>query len=593
MTVVRKTLIFPLLPLLTLPTLMLAQTPPLEVPVIRESHAFLTAEPRIEIAANGTVTVTLETRETCSGGEAFLGIFPQTAELNYPVYRRTGEIEVSDSTQVIAKFNLHDLEGAKFDLNGLQAKGGGQIALRLQLFGKKLNIIDRVFAYQRQRHPGDNYQRVSALVEGPFIDCVTDTSALLSWAFDQPCSCSVNLDATYIKLFPIPAPAHYEFPLRNLRPDTEYTYALSWWAGNLILRTKRYRFRTAPAVGTKASFSFAVLSDGRAAPGGGSSQVEGVNQQILTPLLNLVYRHKASFILFPGDLVTGSAGDRAEIEAQFRSFKRITQPVAGNIPLYEGVGNHDMPYLWVGNKREDNFTSTSGAEAGEIIFAEQFVNPTNGPLPLPESPPYRENVYSFDWGNAHFTMLNNNYFGKGEGKQVAHLAGDLEGSIRPEQLEWLGRDLAEARQRGQKHLFVCAHEPAFPCGGHIEDGMWWKGRKPEILARRDQFWRILCRYGVTAAFFGHEHNYSRTLIDQQVDPAFTVPIWQIVTGGAGAPFYNQDRSVPWVESIVAFYPLPHFCLVSVAGDRVTLKVISPEGLTIEEADLSLTTIPKK
>jgi hypothetical protein len=209
-----------------------------------------------------------------------------------------------------------------------------------------------------------------------------------------------------------------------------------------------------------------------------------------------------------------------------------------------------------------------------------MTNPANGPhLPAgSDDPTYIENVYSFDYGNSHFVMLNNNY------KDLRGTSDDSEkGKIIGRQLEWLRRDLASASQKGHENIFVFFHEPAFPNGGHLGDSMHHNGNEAYVKPR-NEFWRLLCQHNVVAVFCGHEHNYSRTLIDKKVDESFSRPIWQIVTGGGGAPFHNQERS-PWRRSVRFFSPRQHYCLITVSGRRVELRVYDPQGNLIEGADL--------
>jgi hypothetical protein len=71
-----------------------------------------------------------------------------------------------------------------------------------------------------------------------------------------------------------------------------------------------------------------------------------------------------------------------------------------------------------------------------------------------------------------------------------------------------------------------------------------------------------------------------------VNPNYGHPVWQITSGGAGAPFYGQDTSVPWVNQVKAFTSIPHYCLVSVHGDRVELEVWTRSGQLVERTLLS-------
>ncbi|TKJ36835.1 hypothetical protein CEE37_14720 [candidate division LCP-89 bacterium B3_LCP] len=551
---------------------------------VHYSNRFLAEEPQIKIAENGTVHIRIRTTQPCSGGRAYLGIVPDVAELGYPAFRRRGVLSQPDAVTLIFEFDLTKLEREVFDLNRYIKRRGGHLNLRVLVFAERLYTIDRVFAYRRT--VDDKYYKSTAIVEGPIIDCVTDTSAIISWEFDKPSFCNVEFSPGD-SVIGCEKARRFEVSISGLIPSQTYTYSITWHDEDVTRSSRHYTFETAPPAGVDDPFRFAVLADGRGSYGAGERYVEGVNKRTMEALLNHIYNQDVSFITFPGDLVNGYISDPKDLEYEYRSWKRVVQPIAGRIPIYEGMGNHDITAHFFEGDREDDCIPRLGPEAAEVIFAKHFVNPLNGPIPRnPEDPPYSENVYSLDWGNSHFVMLNTNYFQKGSGKSVAHKRGDREGNLRQEQLDWLDDDLRNARDRGQKHLFVFTHEPAFPNGGHKHDAMWWNGNIPEVIEVRNKFWRILCNYGVLAAFFGDEHNFSLAKIDSTVNKDFSIPVWQIVTGGAGAPYYNHDTDVPWAHTVKSFYPLNHYCLVEVNSSDVLLKVYSAEGTLVESVKLS-------
>lgn len=556
-----------------------AQTQP-EFP---QRVGFLVEEPEIRVTPEGSAILTLHVQDACSGGEAWLGVFPSEGQLQYPHYLLIGSVTVLSPGQVVVQFPLKAMESAEKDIRHLHDSRGGRLAVRLQLWGTKTQILDRVFAYARSDE--NVYRRVPSLISGPFVDCVTDHSAVISFDFDEPLSCRISLQPGGRSIGVAESRRHHEIALTGLAAKSVQRYQIHWEIGGDSFFSAEYSFRTAPEAGSKGTVRFAVFCDSRAAVGGGEADVEGVQRSAMVKLLNLAYRREADFIVFPGDLVSGSTSNPDELERQFQSWKRITAPVAGSIPVFEGMGNHDCTGRWVGNTIQE-YIPRSGNEASEVIFARNFVNPENGPNPPHSSdPPYLENVYCFDWGWVHFAVLNTNYQQKGTHESVRPLAGDPEGTLRTEQLDWLENDLKEARKRGIKYLFVAAHEPAFPCGGHAEDAMWWRGKIPAIIAGRDRFWGILSRYQVVCAFFGDEHNYSRTLIDSTVNPQFERPVWQIVTGGAGAPTYAQDSTVPWADKVQAFFPVHHLCFVEADEEHVWLTVVSADGDKLERVDL--------
>jgi hypothetical protein len=219
----------------------------------------------------------------------------------------------------------------------------------------------------------------------------------------------------------------------------------------------------------------------------------------------------------------------------------------------------------------------------ERVFAEEFVSFGNAPEPAPNAPPYRELVYSCDYGNVHFTSILSNYWYTNRPGQAP---GYRQGWVDDIQLAWLRQDLAAARARGMEHLVVFTHEPGYPNGGHVRDGMYWNGKIPEVNDMRETFWKILGEAKVLAFLAGDEHNYSRLLVDENVLPGIAHPVWQIISGGAGAPFYTQDTSVPWAGRVACFDVRAHVCLFRVNGPAVTITVKDRTGGVIETAVLT-------
>ena len=202
-----------------------------------------------------------------------------------------------------------------------------------------------------------------------------------------------------------------------------------------------------------------------------------------------------------------------------------------------------------------------------------------------------ENNYSFDHGPVHIAVVNSNYWVRSHLDRQDHpggRGGQREGWLNDEILEWLDEDLADARRRGSTHLFVCTHEPGFPNGGHAHDAMYWNGEIPEVLTQRDRFFHIMARHRVAALLVGDEHNYSRTIVDDQLVEGLERPLWQLTSGGAGAPYYAQDLEVPWTDHVRAFDPRQHFLFVETTGGRsgrARVEVIDIQGALVDPVDL--------
>lgn len=590
--------------------------------------------PRLTSFDGSMVTLTFTTVRPTPPATVYFGADLLSAELEYPRYRKSAAEEAGGepmTTEHTVAIDVGSLEDAHYE-SGLVAGGGGTVFWRLELWDPEAGRgrqYDGRFTYRRDGEPGEGtYQRVPCLTDGPFIDLVTHESAVVSWTSDQPIAATVTLsDGRQIQR---DAARHHEVPLDGLRADTRYTYQIEPAGG---FASPRYDFRTAPSPGSQRRFRFGYLSDSREGVGGAREQVNGVNSAVVQDFFTALYRHGADLICFGGDLVNGYTSSRADFVSQLRAWRTATQPVAARIPVYECVGNHEQLGDYAdlrlpGEERAiEAFAGRLGDESGEAIFAGLFVNPRGsrfgfGP-PEPEAaaehaggprsgPPYDETVYSFAYGNVHFVAVNTNYWytaGWGGPESMSDqaqtalalrlLGGNREGYVMARQLAWLERDLAAAEaDPNTDHIIVFLHEPPFPCGGHVEDAMYWRGESGaglndpsqplgDVVAMRDRFWSLVARHAkVVAVLCGDEHNYSRMLVDATLDPAFEHPVWQIVSGGCGAPFYSQDSDVPWADRVEAFARSTHYCLFEVDGPRVALRVYDATGALLDEvADL--------
>ena len=481
----------------------------------------------------------------------------------------------------------------KYDVTQVRQKGRGVIAYRIQAMDADrftTHVEDGRVAF-RCEVPCDadaEVVQLPTIVLGPFVDQVTATSAIVSFETDVPTFGAVQLKdaAGGVRLIRSSRPGvRHEIEVPSLTPAMAYRYLVAAVdRRGEVVDVPYGTLRTPPLSTTR--FRFAVMSDSRSAIGGDGRHYNGVNRNVLERLMQQAVNEDVDFAVFAGDLIDGYVTVQSEYKRQLRAWMQSVEPFHMHLPIYEVMGNHELlADAW----SEGWMADRSDQDNSQTLFAASVVNPTNGPPTEPGKPPYTESVYSFDYGSAHFAMVNSNHWHRNRFERDDHPAlprGQREGMLSDAQLGWLDRDLTAARARGAAHLFVFTHEPAFPTGGHAQDAMYYRGRIPEVLAMRDRFWGILVKHGAVAAFFGDEHNYSRTLIDSKVDPKFSRPVWNIVTGGAGAPYYARDFTVPWAESVKAFRPDHHFLVISVDGPRVRLEARNLRQEVIDSAMLA-------
>lgn len=153
------------------------------------------------------------------------------------------------------------------------------------------------------------------------------------------------------------------------------------------------------------------------------------------------------FILGVGDIIEG--GDDATAEAEWRQAKSALEPYA-RFPFYLAPGNHDV------------WSPTS---------AKLFQKYTHHPL-----------HYSFDYGSAHFTVLDNSRSDELSSEEMAFLASDL------------------AQHQPQHMKFIVSHRPSWLI---------------DAALRNSQFplHRLARRYGVEYVVAGHVHQILRVALD--------------------------------------------------------------------------------
>ncbi len=511
-----------------------------------------------------------------------------------------------------------------------------------------VRTYDRRFCYSRvgARRDGE-YALAETIVLGPCVDRVGPGYFIVSWETDTASPGGVVIreggveravaeDGENLRVIAESgATRRHEVLVAGLAADTRYAYRIQH--GNAKPLTRWYDVRTAPDAGSRKPFTFAFASDSRAGVGGGEESIEGVNYAGLKAVLAGAKTHGADLFLFGGDLVNGYTSSEKRFLTQLDSWRRACDQVAFSMPIYEGMGNHEQvgDYFEVPDPERDGkvilmYRDRSDEKSVEALFSARFVNPPGscygnahpdsersdfGGVER-EGPGYGETVYSFNYDNCHFVSINSNYWVTGvhhsyntarwpsDHDGVAYalslFGGNREGYLLPGQLEWLEIDLDVAQSDPDiDWIFIFTHEPAFPTGGHAYDAMFWRDRertgndglndsgapRGDVIDMRNRFWNILSSHDKVLAFMcGDEHNYSRTLIDSDIHPTYEAPVWHFVSGGAGAPFYAQDTTVPWTDHVKAFSPVNHYCIFHVDGKRVGLSVYATSGVLVDEVE---------
>ncbi len=457
----------------------------------------------------------------------------------------------------------------------------------------------------------------STLLRGPFISNVSQDSAVIWYDTSEPENTCVNVTGASVHYQSTQPVSRHEIIVKGLQPNSNYTYTVCGAEGPFT-----YTFRTAPKPGSKLPFTFAYASDSRSGYGGGERNIYGTNAQIMSRIAATAYAQNAGFVQFTGDLVNGYVSEPDDMNLQMANWKHAVEPWWHYMPFNVGMGNHES----VGWANESGRVIIDGfpyeTHSGQAVFAENFINPLNGPVsedgsrydPNPnrpgDFPSYSENVFFYTYGNTAIIVLNSNYWFSPALRTHRSIGGNLHGYIMDEQLRWLEETVVRLeKDKNIKHIFVTIHTPVFPNGGHRGDDMWYDGNNEHrpyvngqpvekgIIERRDEFLDICANKSSKVVGFlcGDEHNYNRMVIDDNT-PRYpekwdksrvklSRPLLQVINGAAGAPFYAQQQT-PWSAAVQGFTVQNALCFFDIKGRRIKLRVINPDTLElIDEADI--------
>ncbi len=288
--------------------------------------------------------------------------------------------------------------------------------------------------------------------------------------------------------------------LSQLSPNTEYVYRIenkgSWG--------EPCYFRTAAQTD---KFSFIYLGDTQQEPD------MGPGYDHLKEILYSAYDGNQSLALFGGDL-TDNGGD----EDEWLEFINSISGVSSQIPIMPTMGNHDGS-----------------------CYLDFFNLPANGPEGL------KKRFYSFDYGDAHFVILDSNNNASSKAR------------------EWLRNDLENT---SKKWKFAVFHHPAYPT---------YLDPKTEMQARsiQENWVPILEQNGIDMVFGGHQHMYMRTypIKDGQV---FEKPEDGVIyiMGNASPKTYQNYHDSDYIAEIESG---SNFQTIEIDNDILTFTSTNMDG----------------
>ena len=313
-----------------------------------------------------------------------------------------------------------------------------------------------------------------------------------------------------------------------------------------------------------------------------------------------IWEEKPEFLVALGDIVYPSGRANQYAAFYWDTYNNVSTPslktgapLMASIPFYPVLGNHDIAA---------KLSTTPDALSVYYFFHVPRNGPGEGPwaTPIgtdPAASQFRKNswgnypsidAYSFDYGPAHFTVINDN------AKIAIHDPGFA---------KWLRADLLAT---AAKWKFVCYHVPGFQAA---------RQHYTEQQARLLQ--PVFEECGVDLTFSGHVHNYQRSVplkfapddkgmvrgkvngqfaLDLQFDGVKTTKpngVIHIVAGGGGASLYGPspekvaeglkklhgDNLAPFTAKAVV--EQHSFVVLDLTPEKLSLRAIGIDGKDID------------
>jgi predicted phosphodiesterase len=381
----------------------------------------------------------------------------------------------------------------------------------------------------------------------------------------------------------------YRATLVDLKPGKTFEYQV-WHAGKLVAQSTGLA-RKKP----DQKQHFVVMGDIAAGTPGQRAIAYQVQQ------------NKPDFVFVTGDIVY-SRGRISEYREKFFPVYTAAQPsletggnLLANTLWIAAPGNHDTAtfdvekypdaqayYQYWRLPRNGPALSFPGANVPRLTGPQSdidaIVAATNGNFP-------RQSMYSFDYGNAHWTVLDMNQF-----------VDWTDQALR----DWVLRDLQSAANAQWR--FVALHQPGFNSSkAHFNE------QQMRLLAD------VFEQGKADVVWAGHVHNYQRSfpmkfVVQKQPDGKFmalnrnVAGNWQldksfdglkqtrpngviyIVTGAGGAGLYNpeqENQADSWQPFTDKFIARVHsFTSVEIDGKHMLIRQMSQDGKVLDRFEVT-------
>ena len=316
--------------------------------------------------------------------------------------------------------------------------------------------------------------------------------------------------------------------LKNLKPGTEYEYRLGY--GNR--RSQWYRLNTAQAHNNYKALIF---------PDSQSAKYK-VWEDVAMPAWQR--NRDARFFITMGDLV-----DNGEHAYQWNEWFTRVGPMISRIPAAPVLGNHETYTMdW------------------KVRVPQAYLHYFQLPEGVPEA--YKNQFYSFDYGDVHYVVLNT---------QMREME-EFYPNLLKDQLAWFKADMEKSKK---KWNVVLMHKDVLRYGFLTrktprEEGFSEEGKT---------FMPLFDKYNVDVVLTAHLHTYRNRGRIYAFNRDTKGPLY-ILTGVAGDVRYPNLWKRHSLD--VAIAPQPetnNYMVLEASADRLRFSCYLPDGTKIDEAEV--------
>ena len=355
---------------------------------------------------------------------------------------------------------------------------------------------------------------------------------------------------------------YYKCDITGLIPGTTYEYKIGKkdCMDEVLDWGKIHTFRTSD--NDVDAFSFLAIGDtqGREWVGTGSKKRGYIYTQAAYRKAFEAVENPA-FILHTGDVV-----QQGNERLFWNRFFKALGGYAETTPMFAAVGNHDTwgdPFLF---EYHFNHPNSGGINAVDQSVLNEITDVNIQRMLLD----YDETVYSYDYGKAHFIVLNTGSYGNDDA------------ILQEAQKEWLIQDL-ESHKDAQWTVIIC-HKPVY----HRNGG------KANNLVLRD----VIESYDVDLVMQGHCHLLTRTypMKDGKIVSKQNPYVIQKASGtvymtiGSTDPCHDGIGEAKHVEKMeILMTPSatqPVYTTVNVTPDQMTVTTKQVNGLVLDKFVIS-------